>query len=321
MKSATPYRIEEENLWQEMRPTFAKRGDEKRTGQASLSSQASSFSCSGSKLQVTTYIPFQTESKGDRSQPVLENRDEKFRTKKASNNNNIRTPRTEEDVAQERASQQRPRRTKNFRDCIRQERRTTKKNSQKKTRIPPPVEVLISKELKNRTDNRLSIRQQWRAVTQAVLIETANRKLKKRRPKKLGKAKNLPSKKTRIESVEDDPLRFSDLEEFYLKYDVVMEDLDDRRELVELQGFKQLVIEELFNRSEAWQQFQFRLKLVQRYLMQKFVIDELIEEGFITAPESSSSHDDDDDESERLEWVSVNSPSEFTDEWVMCDDF
>jgi hypothetical protein len=322
MKSATPHRIEEENPWQEMRPTFPTRGYEKRTGQASISSQVSSLSCSFSKLQVTTtYIPFQTEGEGDRSQPVLENRDETFRTEKASKDNNIRTPRTEEDVAQGRASKQHPRRTKNFRDCIGKERRTTKKNSQKKTRIPPPVEVLISKELKNRTDTRISIRQQWRALTQAVFIETANRKLKKRRSKKLGKAKNLPSKKAQIESVEDDPLRFSDLEEFYQKYDVVMEDLDDRRELVELQGFKQLVIEELFNRSEAWQQFQLRVKLVQHELMQKFVIDELIEEGFIIAPESSSSHNDDDDESERLEWVSVNGPYEFTDEWVMCDDF
>ena len=72
----------------------------------------------------------------------------------------------------------------------------------------------------------------------------------------------------------------SELEDFYVRYDDVMSELLDRMELIELHGFKQLVIQDLSERSVAVQSHQSRLQLVLRELMQKFVIDELIEEGY-----------------------------------------
>ena len=117
-----------------------------------------------------------------------------------------------------------------------------------------------------------------------------------------------------------------DLAEFYRKFDACIEELHDRNEIMELEAFKQLVIHEVEERAEALQQFRERLKIVHGQLMQKFIVDELIEGGLYAEPMQKKR------QRETLnEWVQVgegikgpgnNQISENLaerSEWVFCD--
>jgi len=67
-----------------------------------------------------------------------------------------------------------------------------------------------------------------------------------------------------------------DLADYYRRFDLCLEELHERNEIIDLEAFKQLVIREVEERAEALHRFRERLKVVHGQLMQKFIIDELI---------------------------------------------
>ena len=84
-------------------------------------------------------------------------------------------------------------------------------------------------------------------------------------------------------------LLVASLEEYYEKFDLVVADLEDRQELIELAEFKQLVIQDLNDRSEARMEFQQKLPVVLRELMGQVVIHDLKHDGMLPNLPSSRS--------------------------------
>lgn len=172
-------------------------------------------------------------------------------------------------------------------------------------------------ELTERTRAREVFRTKWAAVSKAFLAEVAIHKSSRMNQQKTNK-----SMSDRVKQAPKDSIHL-DLEDFYRKFDIVLDELMDRMELIELQEFQQLVIHDLSDRCQAVQTFRGRLELVQRELMQKFVIDELIEDGLLSSENPSA---DKFDNEEDFDWVSVQDSTRSTweetlddSEWLICE--
>jgi hypothetical protein len=172
-------------------------------------------------------------------------------------------------------------------------------------------------ELREVTAAMTAARAKWPTVRRAFFVALWMREIRMRLTgqRKTKEESSTPRLKTK--SMNE---KLKNLEEFYRKFDAVVEELEDRTDLIELEGFKQLVIREIAERSEALRKFQERLKLVQGQLIQKFVIDDLVEEGLI--PLESSSRDEMDEKV--LDWEYVDNYSDLEgyqdgSEWVICE--
>ena len=124
----------------------------------------------------------------------------------------------------------------------------------------------------------------------------------------------------------ENPIR--ELATFYLRFDTCLAELFERNEIMDLEAFKQLVIREIQERGDSLNDYRERMKVVHGQLMQKFIVDELIEGGLY---DSSSEPPCRRRENEILnEWIDID--QDFYDprnaiaehpgdgsEWVVCD--
>lgn len=185
--------------------------------------------------------------------------------------------------------------------------------------------VLMLLQLEQVATMRATVRQRRRALREDLVQAVSRSWKRKRRLPQLQRLRELDERiETRRKQVSLDK-SLIDLTEFYRKFDACIEELHDRNEIMELEAFKQLVIREVEERAEALQKFRERLKIVHGQLMQKFIVDDLIEGGLYTEPTQKKR------QRETLnEWVKVgegimgqrNRFSENSAErsdWVFCD--
>ena len=185
--------------------------------------------------------------------------------------------------------------------------------------------VLMLLQLEQVATMRATVRQRRRALREDLVQAVSRSRKRKRRLPQLQRLRELDERiETRRKQVSLDK-SLIDLTEFYRKFDACIEELHDRNEIMELEAFKQLVIREVEERAEALQKFRERLKIVHGQLMQKFIVDDLIEGGLYTEPTQKKR------QRETLnEWVKVgegimgqrNRFSENSAErsdWVFCD--
>jgi hypothetical protein len=168
---------------------------------------------------------------------------------------------------------------------------------------------LVFREINERRETRT----RWTNVSKEFLVELA----KRRRRNRLSKwKKRKPAAKKPLARADDDPLLAS-LEEFYGKFDLVIADLEDRQELIEIEEFKQLVIQDLCDRSDALLEFKRRLPFVIQELMQKVVIHDLKHEGLLPyAPKATKTLLCD-------EWIEVPDDESiaYETDWIVWDEF
>lgn len=185
--------------------------------------------------------------------------------------------------------------------------------------------VLMLLQLEQVATMRATVRQRRRALREDLVQAVGKSRKRKRRLPQLQRLRELDERiETHRKHVSLDK-SLIDLAEFYRKFDACIEELHDRNEIMELEAFKQLVIREVEERAEALQKFRERLKIVHGQLMQKFIVDELIEGGLYIEPTQKKR------QRETLnEWVKVgegimgqrNQFSENSAErsdWVFCD--
>lgn len=185
--------------------------------------------------------------------------------------------------------------------------------------------VLMLLQLEQVATMRAALRERRQVLKQDLVQASIQRRKTKRIRSRLQRLRELDERiqaKQRQSSIETYLL---DLSEFYRKFDACIEELHDRNEIMELEAFKQLVIREVEERAEALQKFRERLKIVHGQLMQKFIVDELIEGGLYTEPMQKKRH------RETLnDWVQVGegingqrnpAPANSAErsEWVFCD--
>ena len=185
--------------------------------------------------------------------------------------------------------------------------------------------VLMLLQLEQVAIMRAALRARKQALRQDVVQAVIKSRKTKRRIPRLQKLRELDERIRKHRHRLSRERALLDLAEFYSKFDACIEELHDRNEIMELEAFKQLVIREVEERAEALQNFRERLKIVHGQLMQKFIVDELIEGGLYAEPTRKKRH------REMLnEWVQVdegskgqrNQNSENSaerSEWVVCD--
>lgn len=186
--------------------------------------------------------------------------------------------------------------------------------------------VLMLLQLEQVAMQRNALRQSRRRMLRDELfVKVMQGRIKHRRMVRLRKLEEMDARiQTRRRArTEEQPLR--DLEEYYRKFDTCLEELEDRNEIMELEAFKQLVIREVEERAEALQVFRERLKVAHGQLMQKFIVDELIEGGLYLRPRRSKETlnewidiNEDDIDHQRDASAPLNS-SDDGSEWVVCD--
>jgi len=182
--------------------------------------------------------------------------------------------------------------------------------------------VLMLLQLEQVLAQRSSLRQRRQILMQGYFVEVLRRRIKHRRTILFRKLEALDRRIKTKRQQQQPEKQLLDLEGYYRKFDSCLEELHDRNDIMELEGFKQLVIREVEERAEALQIFQERLKVVHGQLMQKFIVDELIEGGLYSGPRRPK---------ETLnEWIHIsedfsdqrnaisNSPEEGS-EWVVCE--
>ena len=165
---------------------------------------------------------------------------------------------------------------------------------------------------------RIKIRKTWKKVGKQLQIEHKRRRRK--RKSRNGKNHQRPNARKHFtrphHKEEQNNTMLTSLQEFYEKFDLVVADLEDRQNLIEIEEFKQLVIQDLSDRSEALHEFKQRLPVVLQELMEKVVIHDLKHDGLL--PNTPK----------RLkpllcdEWIELADDEPIADEsdWILCDD-
>ena len=162
---------------------------------------------------------------------------------------------------------------------------------------------------------RIQIRKRWGDVAKELVKEHKKRRRKSKcKKKKTQQGFNAKKYIPRPYFGEANPLLTS-LEEFYVKFDLVVADLEDRQNLIEIEEFKQLVIQDLSDRSEALCEFKQRLPVVLQELMEKVVIHDLKHDGLLP------------NKPKRIkpllcdEWIELAEDEPIADEadWIVCD--
>jgi hypothetical protein len=142
--------------------------------------------------------------------------------------------------------------------------------------------VLMLLQLEQLAAERTAIREAWRTLREEFFLEVFRSRIVHRRTIRLRTLGEIDERiQTQRSVVPGLPLL--DLEEYYRKFDSCLEELHDRKEIMELEAFKQLVIREIEERAEAQQVFREHLKVVHGQLMQKFIVDDLIQGGLYSA--------------------------------------
>eukprot|EP00934_Nitzschia_sp_Nitz4_P001423 Nitzschia sp. Nitz4//scaffold188_size43225//34805//35731//NITZ4_007349-RA/size43225-processed-gene-0.24-mRNA-1//1//CDS//3329539856//1423//frame0 len=156
---------------------------------------------------------------------------------------------------------------------------------------------------------------QWQALKEEFFVALVRRQIQRATSSpKPSITTPLPKRTWRLNST------LLDLQEYYRKLDACIQELEDRNEIIELEGFKQLVIRELQERAEAKEQHRKHLQVVHGQLMQRFLMEEWrIREGW-----SNSHHD----------WIAISNEDSILanstrlveqdedmdgSEWVLCE--
>lgn len=150
-------------------------------------------------------------------------------------------------------------------------------DSQKKNK------VLMLLQLEQVLATRSAIQEKWDTLRTEFFVELVRRQLHRKqiRNQKIELLERMQRQRRRQIQMDSNIL---ELEEFYRKFDICLEELHERNDIMELEGFKQLVIREVEERAEAVELFRERLKVVHGQLMQRFIVDELIEGGLYDGP-------------------------------------
>jgi hypothetical protein len=160
--------------------------------------------------------------------------------------------------------------------------------------------VLMLLQLEQVTSVRNSLRERWGELRKDVIAEVERAKTNESYQNKIRKLQGI-DERTWIQRrrLPENPIL--ELAAYYRRFDACLHELHERNEIMDLEAFKQLVIREVQERAEALNKFRERLKVVHGQLMQKFIVDELIEGGLFTGP-------------------SRRRPKEILDEWIEIDD-
>jgi hypothetical protein len=183
--------------------------------------------------------------------------------------------------------------------------------------------VLMLLQLEQVAAERKSLREGWRILREEFFLEVFRSRILHRRTIRLRKFREIDERiQNQRRVIAKKPLL--DLEEYYRKFDSCLEELHDRNEIMELEAFKQLVIREIEERAEAQKVYREHLKVVHGQLMQKFIVDELIQGGLYSGPARRRPRETLD------EWIHISddiqdqrntipqNPGEGS-EWVVCD--
>lgn len=200
--------------------------------------------------------------------------------------------------------------------------RITMEKRQRKSQQKNKVLMLL--QLEQIAAQRTALREAWRVLREELFLEVFRSRIVHRRTIRLRKLREIDERmQQERRGLPEQPLL--DLEEYYRKFDSCLEELQDRNEIMELEAFKQLVIREVEEQAEAKQEFRERLKVVHGQLMQKFIVDELIQGGLYSGEPTQRRPT-----RETLdEWIHISDDSDPRNtipqnpgegsEWVVCD--
>lgn len=186
--------------------------------------------------------------------------------------------------------------------------------------------VLMLLQLEQISGERNVLRQRWIAIRQNLIVEALRRQTQESQRIIMGMIQALEERIwINRHALPENSIR--ELVAFYLRFDTCLAELHERNEIMDLEAFKQLVIREIQERGDSLNDYRERLKVVHGQLMQKFIVDELIEGGLYDSSELPSRRR----QNEILnEWIDIdqdfhdprNAIAEYPgdgSEWVVCD--
>jgi hypothetical protein len=183
--------------------------------------------------------------------------------------------------------------------------------------------VLMLLQLEQVTSMRTRIKERWRELRTEVLAEVKRRQTYESQRTRIKNLETVDAQtRARSRRLPENPILA--LSEYYRRFDTCLDELQERNEIMDLEAFKQLVIREVQDRADALNKFRERLKVVHGQLMQKFIVEELIEGGLYTGPSGRRPNEIwnewieiDEDINDPRNAIAEN-PGEGS-EWVVCD--